>query len=98
MSSRTPPSPQAAFPGCPNPALCPLSQIRAGAAVRIKHLAAPPEVSHRLRELGFCEDQSIRLLSQQQNVICQICNVRLGISAQLAETILVEPITAPKPR
>jgi Fe2+ transport system protein FeoA len=67
-------------------------------AVRIKQLAAPPEVSHRLRELGFCEDQPIRLLSQQANVICQVCNVRLGISARLADTILVEPISAPAAR
>jgi Fe2+ transport system protein FeoA len=63
-------------------------------AVRIKHLAASPEVSHRLRELGFCEDQQIRLLSQQSNVICQVCNVRLGISAQLADAIMVEPLPA----
>ena len=26
------------------------------------------------------------------NVICQICNVRLGISAELADAILVEPL------
>jgi Fe2+ transport system protein FeoA len=83
---------------CPNPALCPLSQVRAGSAVRVKHLAASPEISLRLRELGFCEDQPIRLLSQQSNVICQICNVRLGISAKLAESILVEPMTAPLAR
>jgi ferrous iron transport protein A len=78
--------------GCPNPEWCPLSKVRAGCAVRIKQLSASPEVSHRLRELGFCEDQQIRLLSQQSNIICQICNVRLGISAQLAESILVEPL------
>jgi ferrous iron transport protein A len=78
------------LPGCPNPELCPLSKVRAGSAVRIKQLSAPPEVSHRLRELGFCEDQQVRLLSQQSNIICQICNVRLGISSQLAESILVE--------
>ncbi len=83
-----------AFVGCPNPEVCPLSKIRAGMAVRIKRLAAPPEVSHRLRELGFCEDQQIRLLSQQSNVICQICNVRLGISSQLADSIMVEPVPA----
>ena len=75
--------------------MCPLSKIRAGMAVRIKRLEASPEVSHRLRELGFCEDQQIRLLSQQSNVICQVCNARLGISAELAESILVEPIPVP---
>ena len=93
MSSRIS-SPTAAIAGCPNPAVCPLNQIRVGMAVRIKRLSAPPEISHRLRELGFCEDQQIRLLSQQSNVICQVCNVRLGISAQLAESILVEPVPA----
>jgi Fe2+ transport system protein FeoA len=78
---------------CRQPFVCPLSQVRAGTAVRIKELSAPPEVTHRLREMGFCEEQKIKLLSQQTNVICQVCNVRLGISAQLAERIIVEPLT-----
>ena len=77
---------------CPQPFVCPLSHVRAGTHVRIKQLSAPPEVKHRLREMGFCEEQKIRLLAQQANVICQVCNVRLGISAQLAEKILVEPL------
>jgi ferrous iron transport protein A len=81
------------LPSCPNPELCPLSKVRAGSAVRIRQLAASPEVSHRLRELGFCEDQLVRLLSGKSNIICQICNVRLGISTQLAESILVEPLS-----
>jgi Fe2+ transport system protein FeoA len=85
----------AATTGCPNPAVCPLNKMRAGMAARIKQLSAPPDVNHRLRELGFCEDQPIRLVSHEANVICQVCNVRLGISAQLAETILVEPILVP---
>ena len=66
----------------------------AGTAVRIKPLSAPPEICHRLRELGFCEEQQIRLVSRQSNFICQVCNARLGISTQLAESILVEPITS----
>jgi ferrous iron transport protein A len=97
MSSRKTLPPQPPIPGCRHPAVCPLNKIRAGMAARIKHLSAPPEISHRLRELGFCEDQQVRLLSQQTNVICQVCNVRLGISSQLAETILVEPMAAPAP-
>ena len=55
----------AANPECPQPFVCPLSKVRAGTAVRIKQLSAPPEVTHRLREMGFCEEQKIRLLSQQ---------------------------------
>ncbi|MBI4327612.1 MAG: ferrous iron transport protein A [Chloroflexi bacterium] len=79
---------------CPQPFICPLSHVRAGSAVRIKQLTAPPEVTHRLREMGFCEEQKVKLLSQQTNIICQVCNVRLGISPQLAEQILVQPLSA----
>jgi Fe2+ transport system protein FeoA len=82
----------AANADCPQPFVCPLSKVRAGTAVRIKQLSAPPDVTHRLREMGFCEEQKIRLLTQQANVICQVCNVRLGISVQLAEKIIVEPL------
>lgn len=76
------------------PSLCPLSRVVAGAAVRIKRLDAPPEVVNRLREMGFCEEQQIRLLSQRPNLICLVCNARLGISPSLAENIFVEPIPA----
>jgi Fe2+ transport system protein FeoA len=60
--------------------------------VRIKQLCASPEVQNRLRELGLGEDQIIRLLTSQTNFICQVCNARLAISAQLAQLILVEPL------
>lgn len=70
----------------------------AGTSVRIKHLSASPEVSNRLREMGFCEEQQIRLLSHHNNVICQVCNARLGISSLLADSILVEPLNAPMER
>ena len=74
--------------------VCPLSHMRVGAACRIKQLSASPEIAHRLREMGFCEEQRIKLLSQDHNVICQVCNVRLGISAKLADSIWVEPLRA----
>jgi Fe2+ transport system protein FeoA len=72
--------------------ICPLSRVKAGVAVRIRQLCAAPEVQNRLRELGFCEDQIIRLLTSQANFICQVCNARLAISEQLARLILVEPL------
>jgi Fe2+ transport system protein FeoA len=72
--------------------VCPLSRVKAGVAVRIKQLCAAPELQNRLRELGFCEDQIIRLLTSQTNFICQVCNARLAISEQLARIILVEPL------
>ena len=72
--------------------VCPLSVVKAGVAVRIKQLCAAPEIQNRLRELGFCEDQIIKRLTSQANVICQVCNTRLAISEQLAKIILVEPL------
>jgi Fe2+ transport system protein FeoA len=70
--------------------------VGAGVAVRIKRLSTPPEVSHRLREMGFCEEQKIRLLSRQSNLICEVCNTRLGISIRLADNIMVEPLLRKK--
>ena len=71
---------------------CPLNRIRAGVVVRIKRLCAAPEMQNRLREMGFCEEQVINLLTSQNNYICQVCNARLAISEQLAQMILVEPV------
>jgi Fe2+ transport system protein FeoA len=70
-----------------------LSRVVAGTAVRIKRLDAPPELTNRLRELGLGEEQEIRLLSRRCTLICQVCNARLGISSELADTILVEPLS-----
>ena len=74
--------------------LCKLSDVQAGTSVTIKQLSASPELSTRLRELGFCEEQRVKLLSRNPNLICQVCNARLGLSSQLAGLIWVEK---PKP-
>ena len=74
--------------------LCQLSEVREGTSVRIKQLSASPEMTKRLRELGFCEEQRIKLLSRNPNLICQVCNARLGLSSQLADLIWVEKIKA----
>ncbi|MBM3829486.1 MAG: hypothetical protein FJ406_03015 [Verrucomicrobia bacterium] len=92
-----------AAPGdtCPKPELCALDSVRPGVSVRIKQLNGSSEVTARLREMGFCEEQRIRLLMKHTNIICQVCNARLGISSQLAKTIMVEQIhpagSKPKP-
>ena len=83
-----------AVDACRQPELCPLNQVKAGTQVRIKQLSATPEVSTRLRELGFCEEQQIKLVSRHSSVICQVCNARLGISDELAGSIMVEPLPA----
>lgn len=80
---------------CAGPSVCPLSHVTAGTTVCIKELAAAPELRDRLRELGLGEEQRIKLLSRQANVICQVCNARLALSESLAKTILVEPLPSP---
>ena len=79
---------------CAGPAVCPLSRVKAGTTVCIKELAASPDMRDRLRELGFCEEQHVKLLSRQSSIICQVCNARLGLSESLADSILVEPVPA----
>jgi Fe2+ transport system protein FeoA len=62
--------------------------------VRIKELSTPPDVTQRLREIGFGEQQVIRLLISQTNLICEVCNARMAVSTQLAQLIIVEPLAA----
>ncbi len=79
---------------CSGGGVCPLSRCEAGAVVSIKRLCADPDLTDRLRELGLCEEQQIKLISRQSNFICVVCNARLGISEQLAENIFVQPVAA----
>ncbi len=79
---------------CAGPPVCPLTRVKAGSIVCIRQLAGSPEIRVRLREMGLGEKQIVRLLSRQSNVICQVCNARLGLSQELAESILVEPVQA----
>jgi Fe2+ transport system protein FeoA len=74
--------------------LCPLTRVQTGVAVRIRQLCASPEMQNRLRELGLCEDQVVRLVTNRTSFICQVCNSRLALSEQLAALILVEPLRA----
>ena len=79
---------------CANP-VCPLNQVRAGIAVRVRQLCAAPELADRLREIGFGEDRIIKLLTSHNNIICLVCNTRMALSEALAQKILVEPLSDP---
>jgi ferrous iron transport protein A len=72
--------------------MCPLSVVRAGTTVVVKRLTASPEVNQRLREMGFGEEQRVKVITLQNNLLCQVCNSRLGLSQKLAANILVEPV------
>ncbi len=61
-----------------------------GLRVRIRHMNPHPEVSLRLRELGFRENETVRCLHRGNgNMICQIRNVRIGLDNDLARSIIV---------
>ena len=79
---------------CAGPEVCPLSRIEEGTTVCIKQLATGPEMTDRLRELGFVEEQTIKVVARESSFICQVCNARLGISPELAESIWVEAVPA----
>ena len=73
--------------------MCPLNRVRAGETVVVKQLNGSPEMNQRLREMGFGEEQRVRVITLQTNLLCQVCNSRLGLSARLAELILVARTT-----
>ena len=81
---------------CAGPKVCPLSRVQAGTTVCIKKLSTAPELKARLRELGLCEDQRIKVLACESTFICQVCNARFGISEKLADSILVEAVATPE--
>lgn len=89
--SQTCPVPACQPESCRTPALCPLNRVVAGSTVVVKQLTASPEINQRLREMGFGEEQKVRVITLQSNLLCQVCNSKLGLSARLAEHILVEP-------
>lgn len=61
-----------------------------GTCVRIRHLTSRPEISTRLRELGFCENAVVRCITRGYgNVICEVYNTRVGLDSGLARRIHV---------
>lgn len=97
MKQKPPPPFEILEGRCAGPEVCPLSRVRAGSVVCIKELSTTPDVTNRLRELGMCEEQRIKLLTRQSSYICQVCNARLAISKRLADSIMVEPVAASLP-
>jgi Fe2+ transport system protein FeoA len=67
-----------------------LSDIPVGTRVRISGLALAPEVTSRLRELGFSEDTVIRPMTRGNGtIICEVRNSRIGLTHALAQSIIV---------
>ncbi len=70
-----------------------LARTQSGTSVRIHQLNSHPETCQRLRELGFCEDATVRLVTNgSMQLICEVCNTRVGLNHSIASDILVTPI------
>ncbi len=70
----------------------PLNRVRAGCVVIVRQLTDSHDTNQRLREMGFGEEQRVKVITLHHNVLCQVCNARVGLSARLAASILVEPV------
>lgn len=67
-----------------------LSEIPAGKRARIHQLESKPEISNRLRELGFFENAIVRcVVNSEGNLIFEVCNTRVGLNHSVAQTIKV---------
>ncbi len=61
-----------------------------GRRMRVQQIYSHPEVSARLRELGFCEDAIVRCVTRNDsNLICEILNSRIGLNSSTASSIIV---------
>ena len=69
-----------------------LADAPLGRSVRISRLRSHPDISMRLREMGFCEDALVRcIMKSHGNIICEILNTRIAMNGRLAGDILVSP-------
>ena len=70
-----------------------LADAPIGQYMRIHKLQSSPEVCHRLREMGFCENALVRcMVNVEGNIICEICHARVGLNSLIAQDILVAPL------
>lgn len=69
-----------------------LAQAQVGCDFQIRYLEGTG--CEQLRNIGFCETLQIRKLAGGRNLICSVCGTRLAVSSNLAEQVMVSPVTA----
>jgi len=61
-----------------------------GQHVRIRTLHTSPDLTMRLREMGFLENVVIRcLLKRDHTIICELYNSRVGLGREVADAIMI---------
>ena len=67
-----------------------LTDVPIGQRVRIRQLKSQPDLTMRLREMGFCENAVIRCINKGAGaIICEVCNTRIGLNRLAASSIVV---------
>ncbi len=68
-----------------------------GRQLYIRAIQADPDAAQRLRELGIREGKTIKLITRNDPLICQVGCCRFGLCHRLARCILVDPAGEPLP-
>lgn len=71
------------------PRAFPLSEASVGTQLWIHSVAGNPCESYRLHEMGFCQQAELVKLSHGAMTVCLVCGARVGLSATVAQRILV---------
>ena len=70
-----------------------LSEIPTGKYFLIQEIQSHPDTCQRLKELGFCENAVVRtVINGSSQLICEVCNTRIGLHHNVAKDIIVTPI------
>jgi len=69
-----------------------MTVAQAGQEVRVHSVRADEQQTQRLRELGILEGRTVRVITNQDPLICQVGACRFGVCRRLARFILVEPV------
>lgn len=70
-----------------------LPEIPKGRKVRVYSLDGESIACQRLREMGFCEDAEVKVLTNNGSMVCQVCGSKVGLSKQVANAVIVEPVS-----
>jgi len=76
-----------------SPGIVPLPDIPKGTIARVHRIDGEHVACQRLREMGFCEEAEVKVLTNEGPIICQICGSRVGLSRQVASAVHVSPIS-----
>ncbi|HYO25925.1 MAG TPA: FeoA family protein [Lacipirellulaceae bacterium] len=72
-----------------------LADLHAQTRAEVAVVAVPAEDAVRLKSLGICVGRRVQLVQGGDPLIVRVLGARVGISARLAEAVLVAPDRSP---